>query len=129
MREQIRNLFNNTAGQVGSVKEEFANDVSGVLHSIDKDGTLGDAVRNELLKITVETIRGIDEIKKAYLHRKSLLNKLISEVSANAADDQKTAMKQHVMNMMNDIDQRLAKFAEDEKKLQTEIELIKKKQI
>lgn len=130
MREQIRNIFNNAMGsRRGDIKEEFAKDVEGVVGEFQNDDKAKDVVRAELIKVSMETLRGLDELKKAYLHRKSLLNKIASEVSAQAAQDEKAGMKAHVMKMMQAIDDHMAKFVEDETSLNQEIELLKKKQI
>ncbi len=129
MRDQIRSIFNNAAKNRGEVREEFAKDVASVVKTYDQDGIVDDGTRGELIKVSLETLRGIDDLKKAYLHRKSLLNKILSQVSAQAAQEEKSGVKAHVQKMMQDIDDRMKKFMDDEKALQAEIDLIKKKQI
>lgn len=111
------------------VREQFVTDVSGVVKNYAEDGLLSDDVRNELLKVTLESIKMLQDMKKVYLHRKNILNKVVSQVKAQAAKDEKSAIATHVSNMMDGITQKINKIDSDMADLTNEADLIKKKQI
>jgi hypothetical protein len=127
--EQVENQSNNGQPSGGNGAGNVEQIASLVKNLPNTNGMLDNGIRSELLKLTVETQRGLDELKKAYLHRKTLLNKIQSEVSAGADPAEKSGLKAQIQDMMNHIDDRVSKFDDDKDKLNKEADLIKNKQI